>query len=162
MTTIFPFTPTTRTQFQFAPTLDGQVYNAFTPWSLFGKRFYLNLVALDGTPVLYTALAGSPDGVALQTLSWARGLAMAVTDEPHGYKIAKTVMLTILGATPNAYNGLVQAFITGPNTFSYPLANDPGPATVPGSAIYNINLVGGLFDSTLVFRESSQQFEVSP
>lgn len=34
---------------------------------------------------------------------------------------------------------------------------------VVGSPLdYDISLVGGLFESTLVFREQSQQFEVSP
>lgn len=162
MTTYTDFVPTRQVPFSFQPTLDGQVYTANITWSLFGVRYYLNLIAPDGTRVITTALVGSPSGIALQTLSWARGQAQAVAVGPHGYKVGRTVMLTVSGAVPDAYNGLVPAFITGPTTFQYPVAADPGPATVPGSAAYNINLVGGLFASTLVFRESSNQFEVSP
>ncbi len=162
MTTYTDFVPTRQVPFSFQPTLDGQVCTARVTWSLFGVRYYLNLYAQDGTRLITTALVGSPSGIALQTLSWSRGFALAVAPAPHGYKVGRTVELTISGAVPDAYNGIVPAFITGPATFRYPVATDPGTATVPGSAAYNINLVGALFDSTLVFREAAQQFEVSP
>jgi len=64
---------------------------------------------------------------------------------------------------------LVNALITGPATFTYPIASNPGAATVFGTASYDINLIGGVpnqngvpFSSTLVFRDASQQFETSP
>ena len=163
MTTFTNFQPSTVQPFQFSPTLDGQVYNATVPWLLFGARYYLRLTALNGTLVLQTALVGSPSGIALQSISWANGYAMATADVPHGYKVGRTVTLTISGASPAAYNGQVAAIITGPNTFSWALPTDPGMATVFGMASYNINLVGGYFvTSTLVFRQRNQQFEVTP
>ena len=169
MSTIFPFTPSNVAPYEFQPTLDGAVYNVTVPWLLFGARYYLNLVALDGTQLLYTAIAGSPSGVQLQSIAWANGIVSATTATPHGYKVATTVALTISGATPAGYNGLVDAFMTGPNSFSYMLAANPGPATVFGNASYDINLIGGVpnengayFTSTLVFRQQAQQFEVSP
>lgn len=162
MTTITQFVPTTRAPFQFQATLDGQIYSVAVPWSLFGKRFYIDVRALDGTPVIYTALIGSTNGFLLQSLTWQRGIATAIAVAPHGYRVGKTIDLTISGCAPDAYNGQVQGFITGPNSFSYPVATPLGPATAVGAATFNINLVGGLFASLLVFRESTQQFEVSP
>jgi len=163
MTTFTNFVPSTVAPFQFSPTLDGQVYNATVPWLLFGARYYLRLAALNGSLVLQTALVGSPSGIAIQAITWANGYATATTVAPHGYNIGQTVTLTVSGASPSAYNGQIQAIITGPNTFSWALATNPGMATVFGMATYNINLVGGYFTtSTLVFREQSQQFEVTP
>lgn len=167
--TIFPFKPSSTAPFGFQPTLNGNVYNATVPWLLFGARYYLKLTALDGTPILYTAIAGSPTGQALQALTWANGIVTATSILPHGFKIAGTVMLTISGSVPAAYNGLVPAFVTGRSTFTYPLAANPGAATVFGSASFDVNLIGGVpnengdyFTSTLVFRAAAQQFEVSP
>lgn len=169
MTSYFAFRPSTTQQFTFSPVLDGQTYNASVPWNEFAQRYYLNLAALDGTEVLLTALVGSATGVAILSLSWANGRAYVTTSLPHGYKIASTVELTVAGCTPDAYNGRFGCVITGPTTFWYPLANDPGSATAFGNASYNVSLIGGApqpdgsyFTSTLVFRTSSQTFEVAP
>lgn len=159
---VFPFTPNARQPFQFSPTLDGNVYNVSVTSNLFGARNYINVYALDGTLALSTALVGSPTGVSIQAISWAHGRASATTITPHGYKVGRTVSLTITGCLPAAYNGQISALIIGPEKFSWPIADDPGPGTAFGAAIYNINLVGGLFSSLLVFREASRQFEVSP
>jgi len=169
MTTFFTFQPSTSAPYQFQPVLDGATYNATVPWLAFGARYYLNLVASNGTLVLYRALSGSPTGVALQAISWANGRAQALTAAPHGYKTGRIISLTVSGCSPSAYNGIVQALITGPSTFSYALASNPGAASALGNASYDVNLIGGVpnengdqFTSTLVFREQSQQFEVNP
>jgi hypothetical protein len=44
----------------------------------------------------------------------------------------------------------------------YSLAANPGTATGFGALTYDISLVSGYFDSTLVFRQPNQQFEVNP
>jgi hypothetical protein len=169
MTTFTNFTPNQTSAFQFTPNLDGAAYTAIITWNVFGRRFYLNLYSLDGTLILCTALISSPTGISLGALTWANGLATGTTIAPHGYKIGSTVALTISGASPTAFNGLVNALITGPATFTYPIASNPGAATVFGTASYDINLIGGVpnqngvpFSSTLVFRDASQQFETSP
>jgi len=169
MTTYFSFTPSTAAPFSFQPTLDGAVYNATVPWLLFGSRYYLNLQSIGGVGLWFGAVVGSPAGVAITALSWASGIVSAQTAVPHGYKVARSIELTIAGCTPDGYNGVFPCLITGPAAFSYQLAADPGVATVFGTAAYNINLIGGVpnangtpFASTLVFRQSSQQFEVSP
>ena len=163
MTTYTNFAPTLQSPFQFGPTLDGEVCTVIITWNLFGARYYINIYAPDGTLVVSTALVGSPTGVALQNLAWANGQVTATAASPHGYKVGRTVELTISGAAPDAYNGLVKALITGPATFTYPVASDPGAATAFGAVAYNINLVGGYFEtSTLVYRAQSNQFEVAP
>ena len=167
--TIFPFTPSTAAVFSFSPTLDGQVYNATVPWLIFGSRYYLSLSSPGGDQIWYGGLVGSPSGFSIASLAWANGIVAAQTVVPHGYKVATTVELTIDGCAPAAYDGLYPCLITGPSSFSYMLASNPGIASVLGTAAFNINLIGGVpnasgapFSSTLVFRESSQQFEASP
>jgi hypothetical protein len=171
VTSYYQFAPSASANppFSFSPQLDGVQYNATVTWSLFGQRWYLNLVALDGTPILTTALVGSPTGIALENLEWSGGVVTATTSTPHGLKVGRVISLTISGATPDGYNGFFACQITGPQKFTYALATNPGMATVFGFENYNVNLVGGVadengnyFSSTLVFRESAQTFETNP
>jgi hypothetical protein len=172
MTVYYDYVPSPVSPFTFSPTLDGVVYQCSVTWGLAGARPYLNIYAVDGTWILTTALVGSPTGISLQALSWANSSAQATTLTPHGFKPGRVVTLTISGAVPDAYNGLVEALVTGPSTFTWPLAANPGPATVLGMMSQDIDIAGGLTDpntgallattSTLVFRDQSNQFEQSP
>jgi hypothetical protein len=163
MTTFFNFQPPKQSNFQFSPTLDGQPYTAVVPWLLFGQRWYLALLQLNGALVFYRSLVGSPLGFILETLSWQAGAALAQTSAAHGFRNGQTVELTVSGCSPDAYNGAFPCLITGPDTFSYPLPGNPGAASVLGGAAYNLNLAGGYFrTSSLVFRPATMQFEVSP
>lgn len=160
---LFQFVPPTTQPFFFNPTLAGQTYLAVVPWSLFGARWYIELSSPDGTLVFSKALAGSPDGKAIQSLSWANGYAVARTAAPHGYRVLDTVNLTVTGCAPAGYNGTVQALITKLDEFAYPLPSDLGEATTLGLVSYDINIVAGyVAGSSMVFRDSSQQFEVTP
>jgi hypothetical protein len=162
MTTLFNFTPSAIAAFQFQPTLDGQVYNATVVWSLFGRRFYLNLTDLSGNLIVYEALTGSNTGVNISTLSWNQGQVTLTTSVSHGYNIGSVVNLTVSGCAPSSYNGAFRCQITGLNTMTYFLATDPGIATGFGALTYDVSLVSGYFASTLVFRQPNAQFEVSP
>lgn len=163
MTTYFPFVPNAQSPFEFQPTLDGQEYTAIVTWNLFGQRYYLNVNQLSGPLVFSLPLLGSPDGAGIQALSWSFGTATAVTAQPHGYMVGQTVLITISGCVPDSYNGTFPALIVDSVTFTYQIAADPGDPTALGTEIYNINLGGVYFtDSTLVFRQSSQTFEVTP
>ena len=163
MTQLFPFVPNTQSPFTFQPTLDGLPYAASVTWNLMGQRWYLNITQLNGTPILTQANIGSPDGVAIQSIDWAHGVVTVVTALPHQYTVGQVIDVTISGCLPDAYNGLVEAFIVDKVTFTYQLAMDPGDATQLGNEMYNINLIENYFDaSTLVFRQSSQTCEVTP
>jgi hypothetical protein len=61
MTTYTQFVPQPNTLFQFQPTLDGQQYTVVVTWSLYGQRWYFNLLTLQRQLVLSAALVGSPD-----------------------------------------------------------------------------------------------------
>lgn len=163
MTQLFPFVPNVQSPFIFQPTLNSLLYTATVTWNLFGQRWYLNITELNGTPVFTKALIGSPDGVAIESISWAFGTVTAITALPHPYTVGQTVQITVNGCLPDAYNGVVTAFIIDAFTFTYPVVANPGDATQLGNEIYNIDLAAGYFaDSSIVFRESNQTFEVTP
>ena len=163
MTTFYPFTPNNQAPFQFSPTLDGDVYNVRVTWSLFGRRYYINVYDLSRNLIVSLPMIGSPSAFNLSSLSWVNGLVIATTAVPHGYLVNSTTELIVSGASPDAYNGTVSAFIIDQSTFQYDVTQDPGPATVAGSVVFDIDLVAGYFTtSTLVFRQDANQFEVNP
>lgn len=164
MTTFFNFQPPAQSNFQFEPTLDGNPYAAVVPWLLFGQRWYLALFSLNGVLIFYRSLIGSPPGLDIQTIGWeGDGYVAVTTSMPVPYQIGQTINLTISGCSPDAYNGTFPCLITGPDSFIYPLAGNPGAVTALGRAAYNINLAWGYFQqSSLVYRPATQQFEVSP
>jgi len=160
---VYPFTPTGQAVFSFQPTLDGQQYSAIVTWSLFGQRWYISIYDVSNTLVVSEAVTGSPNPIGIQSVEWDAGLVTVTTVEAHGYKVGTIATLTIADMVPDAYNGTFECLIRSATTFTYPLLSDPGAATSIGSAAQNLNLVGGYFtDSSLVFREAAQQFEVSP
>lgn len=163
MTTTYPFVQPPTQPFSFSPTLDGDIFTAVVTWSLFGRRFYLNVYAADGTLIFALPLIGSPSGVAMQSASFDHGRITVVTASPHGYLLGDTINLTISGTTPDEYNGTVQALITGRNTFSFLSPVDLGSPSILGVVSFNINLAAGYFNaSTLVYREANRYFEVTP
>ena len=75
---------------------------------------------------------------AIQGLSWAAGTAQ-VTLTAHGYSSGNTVI--VAGVTdasylpePSNYNGTHLITVVGPDTFTFPLAADPGGVTGLGTA----------------------------
>lgn len=162
MTTFIDFTPSPIQAFQFQATLDGSPYNVVVTWSFFGARFYVNIYSVDGTLIVSRALIGSANGLQIQSLSWARSKVTATALSPHGLRIGRSIPLVIANAVPAAYNGQFQAYVTGPTTFTYPLAADPGSPSSFGTASYDVSMTAGYFASRLVYRAPNQQFEVSP
>ena len=159
---IYPFTPTTLSSFQFQPAFDGATYNIIVNWSLDRRDYMVNCFALDGTLVFSLPLIGSPPLLILQGLSWANGRATATVATTHGYRPGQTFNATIYGSAPLAYNGNYDCLALDDFNFSYVLAANPGATIGIGSVGNDISIAAGYFDSTLVYRPSSGQFEVSP
>lgn len=162
MTTLIPFRPAPASPFEFQPTLDDQVYTATVVWSLFGRRWFMNLATLDQTLVAFLPVIASPSGVDIQSLKWDNGFITAVTRQPHQRRVLDTIAITLSGCAPDIYNGKINALVTKPNTFAWPMNANPGDATRLGVIDFNINIVGGYFKSTLVYRETTQNFEITP
>lgn len=163
MSTFFNFQPNNVGPFQFQPTLDGSQYTAIVPWNMSGARYYISLYTLSQVRLFTLPLIGSTDGMTIEAMSWAHGFVSVQTLRNHGYLMGSTIDLVIEGCVPVEYNGTFRALITGLDKFQYPLAGNPGQASLLGRSSYDINIAAGYFTtSKLVFRESNQVFEVSP
>lgn len=165
MTTYIQFIPQPTQAFIFAATLDGSPVTCQVPWSLFGNRWYLSLIDTSGLQIVYRALAASPDPIVIKNMTWDADDGVFVeTVQPHMLEFMSTCELTIQGVTPTTLNGVWPCFVTGPTTFAY---KPPGLQIAPiqsfGQMSYDINLAEGYFTtSTLVFRQSTQTFEINP
>jgi len=166
MTTFTIFSPSATVPFSFSPILDGTQYQAKITWGLSGQRWYINLFDQTGNLIFYLPIIGSPTAIQTAALTWSgvQNLVTVTTAVPHGIPLGVTAQLTVVGVSPSAYNGIWSMFVTAPSTLTFPLAIDPGSdATVNGNIGHDINIAGGYFTtSTFVFREATQQFEVSP
>lgn len=172
MATIVPFTPAlvpSAPPFQFQATLDGQPYNVVVKLNAYSQRWYASIFSLSDAvnPVLVQPLVGSGNARPLASLSWSDvngGTVEAVALAPHSVPLGRVVAFTIVDAVPTAYNGLFRCVADSPSSFFYPLPGGlgPGTCTAPGGFEYDVNLVGGYFASTLVWRVANNWFEVSP
>jgi hypothetical protein len=142
-------------------TLDGNDYSALIKWNIFGQRYYIHLYDSSGALVLCKPLIGSETGVALDSLSWSLGTVTATTPNPHRFPMFQIVSLNVSGCSPEGYNGIYDAVITGEYSFTYSVESNPESSTTPGYVGPEINIVNGYFiNSRLVFRKKTSNFEV--
>jgi hypothetical protein len=163
MTTYYQFQQSENQAFNFQPTLDGTVYTIIVAWSLFGQRYYIQCYTNSNVLVFNLPLIGSQDGIHIQSADWSNGTVTMLCDIPHNFAVGSLVDATLRGFAPDDYNGNKQIFITSPTTFTFPLSGDPGSPSSFGYVYYDINISAGYFtNSTLVYRQSNQTFEVNP
>lgn len=159
--TFIDFVPSLFQAPQFNMTLDGSLYTARVTWNVYAQRYYITISALSGERIITQALVGSPIPIAIAGVSWSPAGVTVTTVDPLRLRFGQVADLTISGMTPDAFNGNVRALVTGRNSFQYALVSDPGPAMILGVVENNIDLVAGLFTSSLVYREDNKQFEVT-
>ena len=151
----YPFIPSASSPPQFTPTFDGEQYSVSVVWGLFGQRYFIKCIDMNGNQVYYQPLLESNPGVPIQGLAW-NALEMVVrgtTVDSHGYAIGATVALEVVGASPVQYSGSWLVLITGPSSFTYlgGFSDDPGPAAVPGTLSYYINMNAAYFSTPMVY-----------
>lgn len=78
-----------------------------------------------------TPLLSAPK--AISSITWTADVVTVTTVAAHGLVQGDTPNLTIAGAVPTGYNGTFQCTVTGADTFTYPLASNPGAETTPGT-----------------------------
>lgn len=168
MTTLVPFSPTLAPNappFQFQATFDGTLYNCTVTWNIYGQRWYIDIVDQNGNLIAHLPLVGSSNSKPIASLTWSLvdgGTVVATTRDRHFYSLGSIVVLTISGASPDAYNVVAPVYVDSPFSFTYPLANNPGKNVVPGSFSYDINIVKGYFLSSLVWRILNGNLEINP
>lgn len=163
MTTYFAFAPPPNNTFSFQPTLDNEVANAVVWWNTDAQRWYISVSMMGRGNLFNIPLIGSEPRRQIQTIDWDHGIVTVKTVANHNFPILSTVAFTITDCIPAGYNGVFLAFVTEMNEFTYPLSVNPGISQALGTIAYDFNLGGGyLTTSTLVFRESTRLFEVTP
>jgi len=152
----FPFTTLPKGPFSFVPTLDGLAYSANVTWSIFGRRWYLNLTDSTGAHFLTTAVVESPPFAPIGSLEWdsLRQIVVLTAAAPHGLPVGGVAMQTIRGCSPDSYNGLWQMKVVSSTELTYVQTSDPGALVALGSFGRDIDLVDAYFSiSSLVYRQ---------
>lgn len=132
--TITPQIVTVNTSVQIAPSVS-QLQQSGAIVSTGGTTLAANAYQYCGNLAAVTALLSAP--LALTSLAWASGTVTATSAATLALASGQTFTTTISGAVPAGYNGTFTATVTGTDTFTYPLALNPGIETAPGSYLPN-------------------------
>jgi hypothetical protein len=173
MTTVIPFLPSNINQPNFVATFDGNDYRVVITWNVSARRYYVNIYGQDGTWIITVPLVQTPPARPVQSVVYdnlRRVITVQMTD-PSTWPVplAKGGLLTPFGTIvdytlenfdPVVLNARWRSLQVNEVTFSFPLANDPGEINILGTVSRYINMVGGLFNSTLIYRNGA--FEVNP
>lgn len=165
MATLIDFAPSQLSAFQFQATLDGNEHTVIVTWALFGRRYYVNVYDPSGRLVVSLPMVGSPSTIRIAALTWdpLAGLVTATAALPLGLPIGAVAELVLVGTIPETYNGVFRCAVISAESFTFPIASDPGLPTAFGTISNEVSLVGGYFTaSRLVYREANRQFEISP
>jgi hypothetical protein len=173
MTTIIPFLPSNLFAPNFTVTLDGSPYNVIVTWNISAQRYYINIYGSNGTWVITVPLFQSPPARAVNGLVYdplrrvmtVELVAPPLWPVPIGSTGTATPPGTIVDYTlenfdPALLNTKWRCLHINDTFFSFPLVNNPGQINILGSVSRYLNMVSGLFDSTLIYRNGA--FEVSP
>ncbi len=175
MTTVIPFVPSNLATPSISMNLDGNDYNVTVTWNVAAQRYYINIYDVsDGSWVVTVPLVSSPPGRKVTSAVY-NSLRNVVTVEmedpiimPVPLAIAEIAIppgtmidYTLLGFTPDIYNGKYRCLHIDKTTFTIPVTADPGPAVILGTVNRMLNMIEPLFTfSSLVFRNGS--FEINP
>lgn len=89
MTTFIPFQPSATQNFTVNVTLDGLPYVLIVTWSLFGNRWYINILTPQGVIVVQSyPLVGSPDDYDINLLTaWFTTSTMVFRESTNQFEI---------------------------------------------------------------------------
>jgi hypothetical protein len=173
MTTIIPFIPSNLLAPRFDVVLDGNNYNVVVTWNISAQRYYVNVYGIDGSWIITTPLVQSPPARAVNSFAYdtIRRIAMVSFVDPSLWPIPLSsagtltapgtmVDYTLENFDPLVLNATWRSLHIDSTNFSFQLADNPGTINILGSVSRYLNMVGGIFQSTLIYRNGS--FEVNP
>jgi hypothetical protein len=156
VTTLVPFTPSNLANFTFQPVLDGTTYSAVVTWNQYGQRYYLNISTLQGVLMLSIPLIASPDAISQTAIPNGTQTLALTTRNP-----AIIAGMTVTGA--NVPAGTTITGIYGQLVTTSEAIPELSNTSAPQSSFEftsSINLALGYFDTPIIFRGSTQQFEI--
>ena len=171
MTTVIPFIPSNIVAPTFQATLDGNNYRIVVTWNVSAQRYYVNIYDMGGVWIVTVPLVQSPPSRAVEAVSYdiiRRILTGQLVDSiyfpvPIGSNLTQPGVIvdyTLENFDPPVLNAKWRCIQLNETTFSFSLPDDPGPINVVGSVSRYLNMVNGLFQSTLIYRNGA--FEVNP
>lgn len=163
MPALIAFRPSNVMAPRFQPMLAGTIYSAIVTWNLSAQRWYLNVYAGDGTWVLTTAIAETPQGEAIASMTYDahQGVMICTLVNPHYRPVGQIVQYTITGMQPGTLNARYDCLMIDAARFSFPVAADPGQVVTLGTANRLFDLMSGrVKGAALVYR--NRNFEVWP
>lgn len=89
--------------------------------------------ALLRMPTDITALLASPEAIA--SMVWSANVVTVTTVDPHDIAVGDSVLMTIAGTAPSAYNGTFLVTAVDNVTLTYPLLSNPGVVTTQGTIV---------------------------
>lgn len=117
-------------------TNNGWFGNAPFDWSGTQYATYALIKAAAPAGFDVNGVSGNDPGLANQisSISWSGGTVTVGLVNPHGLVGAQSLQVTgvTVAFIASAYEGTFVCTPTGANTFTYPLASNPGTATTPG------------------------------
>ena len=187
MTTIVQFNPQPTSVFRFSPVLDGITYSATVTWNVYGQRYYLNIYTVDGTLKLSIPLIGSPDSGFVESVQETVTTVVFVANTINGAFRAYPITAvnvdqliinmslsgtgvqsqSLLSSTGTDGNGFYMQFtksftqsVTGNElTLTFVQRTSLWIPSVDGN-MGDINLTNGYFDTPIIYRATSKNFEI--
>jgi hypothetical protein len=174
LTTIIPFVPSNISAPEYLVRLDGTNYKLIVTWNVSASRYYINIYTTDGQWVLTTALVSSPPARPVQNITFDPFLNIMRVQmaDPSQWPVplakggaltkpGTIVDYTLMGFSPNNYNGRFRSLQINQTTFTFSMNVHPPPLVVKGTVHRLLNMIGTVFKtSTLVYRNAA--FEVNP
>lgn len=83
---------------------------------------------------MHWLVCNAPDitGLAMSSLTWSAGAAIAVAAATLGFNVGDSVDVQVGAVLPLGYNGCFSAQVLSSTSFAYPLATNPGTVTNEG------------------------------
>jgi len=112
----------------------------------------------------FTVLVSSQNtfslNVSITSLVWASGTVTVTTSKPHGLP-SGSISGNIYAALPAAYSGSFTLTGTGANTFTYPLASNPGTPTATGYTGFDSATSGAYNSNSAIITPNLRNITVS-
>jgi hypothetical protein len=173
MTTIIPFLPSNIFPPKFRIMLDGIDYQVVVTWNISAQRYYVNIYGLDNSWIITVPLVQTPPARPMQSITYdnLRRVIIAKMTDPTTWPVPLSsaglltppgtiIDYTLENFDPVILNARWRSLQVDVTTFSFPLDNNPGEINILGTVSRYIDLVGGLFNSTFIYRNGA--FEVNP
>lgn len=159
-TEVYQFNPTYTSNQSYSWTFDGSEYSSEIRWH--NKQYWVHLYDSTGTLILCKPLVSSTSPQNINSASWNNGTVTVEFVSPHRLTLFSVVRLHIFGCDPSGYDGIYDAFVTGPQEISYPLSAIQTNISVSGFSAYEHNIIENYFSasSRLIYKADTSTFEV--